>query len=556
MSREIIELALVLTVAAGLGMVARALRQPMILAYILAGMILGITGHGPVASADIYRLFSDLGIMFLLFLIGLEINYQSLRLVGWSSLVIGLAQVGLTFVVGFFLAILFGLPLAVAGYISIALTFSSTVIVIKLLTEKGEMHSLHGKITVGLLLVQDVVAVLLLIVIAGYQHGNQVSVATIVTLLLKAIVLFVGMLWLGRSLVPRLMHRIASSPELLFLSSIAWLFLVAATVRSLGLSVEIGGFLAGLALANSAEQLQISAKVRPLRDFFLAIFFIGLGTSFAAASLAGLYAPIIGFTLFVLVGNPLIVLLIMSAMGYHRRTSFLASVNMAQVSEFSLVLAALGLSVGHLQPSHVTIITSVAILSIAISSYMISHADRLYHWLDPLLQLVQQHHVDEPAIVPARLQRRPIVMIGAHRLGRIILSFLKPKELLVIDFDPDVIRPLADQGIEAVFGDIGDEDLLQEILAMKPRLIISTSPQVEDNALLLQAVRRQRGSRPRVLVRAESDDEARRLYALHADYVIIPHLTSGQSVGQNIAADPSLRRLQTWRKNDLATLRP
>ena len=323
MTSGLFELAIIILIAAGLGIAARLLKQPIILAYIFTGIIIGILSFFNLNNRELFQTFSELGITFLLFLVGLEINYSSLRLVGKASVLIGLGQIVFTAVIGYFIALFFDFNQLQSLYIAIALTFSSTIIVVKLLSEKKDSNSLYGKISIGLLLVQDFVAILILIFLAGIQANKGIVLSAIILTAIKGLILFIAMLWLGRKILPLVFNKIAQSQELLFLTSLAWCLGIATAVAKTGFSIEIGGFLAGLALANSSEHFQISAKIRSLRDFFILIFFVILGSSLIFSDFSGLTLPIIVFSLFVLIGNPLIVLIIMGLLGYRKRTSFM-----------------------------------------------------------------------------------------------------------------------------------------------------------------------------------------------------------------------------------------
>lgn len=300
------DLAVVILIAATLGILAKLLKQPILLAYIATGALIAYLGFLNFTGQETFHIFSNLGIMFLLFLVGLEINYTSLRLVGKTSLIVGLGQIIFTTIFGFIIAHFFGFELLPSLYIAVALTFSSTIIIVKLLSDKKDLNSLYGKISIGFLLVQDLVAILILVFLSGIESSQTIVWSNLIFTVIKGIVLFVAMLWLGRKALPFVFDRIARSQELLFLVSLMWVFAVAAIVGKIGFSIEIAGFLAGLALANSSENFQIASKIRPLRDFFILIFFVVLGSSIVFSDLSGITWPTIIFSLFVLVGNPLI----------------------------------------------------------------------------------------------------------------------------------------------------------------------------------------------------------------------------------------------------------
>lgn len=554
MAAGIFELAVVIFITAVLGFIAKLFRQPIILAYLAAGLIIGALGFIHLINQDTFRVFSNLGVMFLLFLVGLQINYTSLRLVGRASVIVGSGQIIFTALIGYFIAVALGFQTLPAVYIAVALTFSSTIIIVKLLSDKKDLNSLYGKISVGFLLVQDFVAILMLIFLAGIggSHGLDNIASPFLKALItigEGIILFLIMWWLGRKILPKIFDRIARSEELLFLGSLTWLFLVAAVVSRIGFSIEIAGFLAGLALANSSERFQIAGKVSSLRDFFILIFFVVLGSSVAISNLSGLLWPAVIFSLFVLVGNPLIVLVIMGAMGYRKRTSFFAGVTVAQISEFSLILAALGLRLGHLNESAVALISAVGIITISFSTYLIVHADKIYKKISPFLSIFEKKGARD-IILPTSGLQKPFILIGCHRLGESIAVNLPKEKLLIIDFDPEVIKKMEERGFTTLYGDARDREIFETAGMAKANLIISTSPDLEDNLTLLEELKNV-SPRPKVVIRAETEADARIAYESGADYVLLPHFTSGQYFGKTIVLDPAMNILEELKRRDL-----
>lgn len=551
MAREILELALVFGLAAVLGLVARVLRQPLILAYIATGIIIGAFGFTPVATNGLYQLFSTLGVMLLLFLVGLEIKLSSLRFIGSSAGIIALGQMAVTFVFGYASALLFGLTLTAAAYIGLAVAFSSTIVVVKLLSEKKDLNSLYGKLSVGVLVWQDVAAMGALLFLTGWRvnAGFQLN-AVLTTFIIGGVVLAV-MLGLGRWVMPKIFHQVARSPELVLISSLAWVFIVVATVKSFGLSIEIGGFLAGLSLANSSEHFHIAHRITPLRDFFLLLFFVTLGTAVAGAHVSGQIGLVLFFIAVVVFGKPLIVWGIMSALGYHRRTSFLTGLTMGQISEFSLVIVAVGVGLKQIDGSVATIITTIMVLTIGVSSFGILHNESFYQALQPILKMFQRSKRRREDM-PSDIIHRAIILIGAHRTGEQVLEHLPKGQVAVIDFDPDIVRHLRRRGYAAVYGDLTDPDIFDLFDRKKMKLVISTSPAYEDNVSLVSKIAKERGVG--VVVRAENETEARHLYKLGADYVLLPQLTAGQHLGNLVEALRTGHSVSRHRDHDLRHL--
>lgn len=551
-----IQFSIIIILAAILGLVARFFKQPVILAYLVTGLLLGYVGFFSFEDKETLSTFADLGTMFLLFLVGLEMNYFSLKQVGLSSLIIGLGQIAITFLLGFLLAAILNFPHAQSIYIAIALTLSSTIVVVKLLSDKRELHSLAGKLSIGVLLVQDFVAILLLITLSGIQNGQEISIVGVATSSIKALSLFFLMLWLGMKVLPPLLKQISRSLELLFISSIAWLFFIAGLVTQLGFSIEIGGFLAGLSLANASESLQIGNRVKPLRDFFLVIFFVVLGSSVPLTGPLEYIPHIALFVFFVLFISPIIVIVLMELIGYPKRASFLTGISIAQVSEFSLILAAVGLRLGHLDELTVSIITVVAVITIIGSTYMINHSNWLYGKLSRYLKLIQGRKL---IVIPKEQKRekKPIVIIGFHRTGQSIALNLPRSKVLVVEFNPDTIEKLKKEGYEYLFGDISDTEILNEIDPSATEVVISTIPSFDDTLRLLEATRKiKEAENPglNVIVRADDEREAKLFYKKGADYVMLPQFTSGQYLGRVIALDPQLKNISRLKKRDMRAI--
>ncbi len=555
MTSGLFELAALIVLAAAFGVAARLLRQPIILAYLLTGAVVGYFGVFRMGEGQTFHIFGDLGIMFLLFLVGLEINYASLKLVGKTAALLGLSQIAISGLLGTGLGLMLGFETIPAIYFGLGLCFASTVVVVKLLSEKRDLGSLYGKISIGVLLIQDVVAILVLILLGGLATGDAGATASgpiwigALIALAKGAFLFGLMLWLGRKVLPFVFDGVARSQELLFLLTLAWVFLVAAAVSSIGFSIEIAGLLAGLALANSSERFQIASRIRSLRDFFILIFFVILGSSLAEASFAGLWLPILAATLFVLVINPLVILIVMGLMGYRRRTSFFSAITLSQLSEFSLILAAVGVKLGHLSVEMVSIFTATAILTIIISSFMLTHIDGTYQHLSKFLRIFERANPKHEKRGNQR-HEKPVVLIGAGRLGQSILHHLDPEDVLVIEFDPSAVEHLDKKGIEYVFGDISDPETFEEANLEAARLVICTSPDIHDSLFLLETVNLY-GNRPKVVVRAESEADGAALYSAGADYVLLPHFTSGQYLGKSLAIDPQMKILESLRASDM-----
>ena len=394
---------------------------------------------------------------------------------------------------------------------------------------------------------------MILILLAGFESNATLVWWQFALTILKGLVLFGLIILLGRKLLPIIFDKIARSQELLFLGSLAWVFMLATLAGRLGFSIEIAGFLAGVALANSSEHFQIANRFRPLRDFFILVFFVILGSSIIFSDFSGLALPVILFSLFVLIGNPLIVLILMGFLGYRKRTSFLAGVTVAQISEFSLILAALGLRVGHLNEGVVALITAVGAVTITLSTYLIIYAEQIFKYLSVPLSLFERRRRKEEELKREGF-RKEIILIGCHRTGENIALCLPKEKLLIIDFDPEVADRLKSNGYDYIFGDIRDPEVFSRANFSEASLAVSTSPDLNDGLALLHEFNLLE-KRPKVIVRAETEREAEILYERGADYVLLPHFTSGQYLGKTIAIDPKMEILQELKKRDLSLIK-
>ncbi len=554
----IFELSIIVCLAAFLSIIAKIIKQPLILAYIGTGIMVGFIQRSfnffNFGGEGLFYIFYDLGIMFLLFLIGLEMNYSSLRTVGKTSVFVGLGQIIFTFVFGFIISKFLGFSLIHSSYISIALTFSSTIIIVKLISDKKSLNSLYGKISVGFLLVQDFVVILILIMLSGLGSGGDIIFLRLLYTILSGIFLFGLMIFIGRKIIPSLLNKISESQELLFLISIAWVFSLVVIIdlfekmSGVGFSIEIAGFLAGLALANSSEHFQIANRIKPLRDFFVLIFFIMIGSSIVLYNFGSLIFPILAFSIFVLIGNPFIVMLIMGLMGYRKRTFFMSGITVAQISEFSLVLATIGVRLGHIDESILTIIAAVGIITIIGSTYMIVHSDVIFSILSPYLSIFERKNSRED--FSHEEFKKPIILIGYDRTGKSIASSLNKKDLLIIDFNPTIIKSLESNGYKSIYGDVGDPLIFDNIDFTKSKMIISTNPRMKDNISLIKKVR-SINKNIGLIFRAESGEDAIALYDIGADYVFVPLYFSGQYLGKIIKSKNGLKKILELKERDI-----
>jgi Kef-type K+ transport system membrane component KefB len=473
-------LGIVVIAGAVVVLAARPIRMPSIVAYIVAGLLVGpITGlvvpetqgHGAL------EVISEMGIVLLMFLVGTELSFERLRQVGKVALAAGIGQVVFTAAGGLGLCLALGFDWMESIFIATALTFSSTVVVVKLLDQKKDLHSLYGRIAVGIFLVQDLVVVVVLTFLAGLGRGDALDAATVATSLAMAFggmgVLLVVALLAARHVLPPVFGWASRAPRTLFMWSLAWCFGIVVAAEGMGLSAEIGAFLAGLSVAQLESAHDLRRRMHPLMSFFIAVFFVSLGAQMELTAAQAYWREAAVLSLFVLLGNPFIFMFIIARYGYSERTSFLTSVTVAQISEFSFIFTTLGVTTGLIEPRILALVAVVGLVTIATSAYMILYNRELYGWVSrwKLLRIFRAglHEDEEP---PETRMRDHIVVVGMNDLGRSLVAALHGRgdAVLAIDTDP---RKLADLPCRTLSGDVEYPATLEEAGLPQAKLAIS-----------------------------------------------------------------------------------
>ncbi len=526
------EIAVILGVSAVLGLIAARLKQPLIVAFIAVGVALGPSGFDLMAAHEPLHLLAEMGIAILLFVVGLKLDMHLIRTMGPVALATGLGQVLFTSVFGYLIALALGINTVGALYVAIALTFSSTIIIVKLLSDKREIDALHGRIAIGFLIVQDIAVVLAMIGLtamgAGDQSGNLLIAGLLV--LAKGALMVAAVALLMRFVLPRLMDQVARSQELLILFAIAWAVLFAAGGDILGFSKEVGAFLAGISLASTPYRETISSRLVSLRDFLLLFFFINLGAQLDLSLLGAQIGPALIFSLFVLVGNPIIVMIIMGYMGYRKRTGFLAGLTVAQISEFSLILAALGVSLGHIDRETLGLVTLVGLITIGLSTYMILYSHQIYEKIAPFLGLFERRTpFREADLTPAQSEGVEVVLFGLGRYGRNIAANLqrRGKRVVGVDFDPQVVAACRQQGLAARYGDAEDPEILENLHMTEAKWVVNATPGREVNLSLLKSLKSQ-AYPGKVVLTAHNSQEDEAYRQAGADKVLWPFVDAAE----------------------------
>ncbi len=533
-----VQIGVILGIATLLGIMAQLLRQPLIVAFIAVGILVGPSGFGMVVHSNEIELFARLGIALLLFVVGLKLDLHIIRTVGPIALASGLGQVIFTSVVGYLIALLLGLSHVEAVYVAVALTFSSTIIIVKLLSDKREVDALHGRIAVGFLIVQDIVVVLVMIGLTAFGEAGSGTMdiwRTSAFILLKGALLLIGVAFSMRYILPGLLHKLAHSSELLMLFSIAWAVLGAVLGDALGFSKEVGAFLAGISIASTRYREQIAARLVSLRDFLLVFFFIELGSSLELSSLGSQLQSAVIFSVFVLIGNPLIVIIIMGAMGYRKRTGFLAGLTVAQISEFSLILAALGLSLGHLNQDIVGLITLVGLITISASTYMILYSHALFERLSPWLSIFERKVPYREDYTDRETEDVDILLFGLGRFGAGLAQALRDRgqQILAVDFDPEMVQLHINDGFNVRYGDAEDPEFIASLPLGKVRWVVSTVRDRSINNMLLRSLK-QHGYQGKIAVTTYNRHDEVLFRESGIDKIFVPYRDAAREAAERL----------------------
>lgn len=534
MNTAFYELAIVLGLSCLIGFLIKYLKQPLLMAYLLAGVVISLIAViNPQHSLPLTFL-PDFGIAFVLFFIGMELDLRELKSLGLPIIVSGLVQITIASVLGYSIASLLGFNQTDSLYLGMGLSFSSTIVVVKMLLERKDLTSLYGKLSLGVLLLEDMVAIMFIMgltVGSSFLHLGFQNAFPILALVGKAGVLFVLSFVLSRWVLHWVFKAVAENAELLFLTSLAWCFAFIALAQFLGFSLTIGAFLAGIALATSPYHYQIQGKVKPLRDFFVALFFIYLGSQVHFDTIQQTLPLIVAYVVYACILKPTIFLLVFGAFGFKKHTIFRIAVNLSQISEFSLIIALMGVKAGVISSAVLSTMALVGVISIVFSSVMISSSKQLYAVLSPVLGFfvrAKLNDTEEALGTSEKMLESHIVVIGAHRVGGQLVEYLKREKInhIIADLNPQIVEELLDKGVVAIYGDISDPEIMDILKLEHAQLIVSTSQDKDDNLHLLAEARRRRVQAP-VIARAVNAQDAKLMYKAGADFVILPEILSG-----------------------------
>jgi Kef-type K+ transport system membrane component KefB len=546
------QLAIVMVITAVVSLLLRAFRQPLIIGYIVTGILVGPSFLNIIHSHEAFESFSQIGITLLLFVIGLGLNVGIIKDTGkpvfviFSSIVAGVGGLGLL------IATLMGFEFKGALVLATALLFSSTIIVIKALSDKREQSRLYGQIAIGVLLVEDLAATIALLLVSTSTSSGADAVSFPV-LLARGAFLASCLAIVGGLVMPRLSRLFAASQELLYVFALAWAFGVASIFRASGFSLEVGALFAGVALAHLPYVQAIASKLKPLRDFFIVLFFIGLGEQLGLGDISDALLPALIFSAVIMVVKPLLIMGSLGVLGYTKQTGFKAAIHLSQISEFSIVLIVLAVDTQLIKQEAIAITTLTALITIAISAYLMKYDDQLYRLFQKPLSFFERSDTKREL---RSLGHYPLMLIGYSEGGN---SFVKTfrqmkRRYVVIDYDPDVIEVLERQHINHLYGDATDTELLEEINIHKSELIISTISNASTNRELVDFIT---SANPDAVFICHADtlNDAEKLYEAGASYVLLPHHIGDEHIRSFIARNGSNKKaFHKYRRKHLLQL--
>lgn len=544
------QIAILLLCSVLVGAISMKLRQPLLMAFIAVGIVAGPSVLNWAHSTNTVDIFAQMGITLLLFIVGLKLDIHLIRSLGKSALLIGVVQILVTTILAYLLTLVLGFRHTEALYIALSLTFSSTIIIIKLLSDKAEIDSLYGRIALGVLIMQDLVVILFIIILSsiGMDGLNTQSLnLDILMLILKGFALFAYVYFIMRFVFPKLLSHLAKSHELLVLFAIAWAIALAALCEYLGFSKEVGGFIAGVSLASTFYRESIASKLETLRNFLLLFYFIELGSHIHVQAFQSLVLPAIVLCVFVLLAKPLITMIIMGVMGFTKRTSFQTGLTLAQISEFSLILTSMGVRLGHIPANILDLITFTAIITIGISSYLILYNNALFSRFRPWLSFFEKKQPSQENFhghlhIPADVH---IAIFGLGRFGGNIIRQLSQqhRKILGIDFNPKKVKKWGKYGVFVRYGDIEDVEFIRALPLQQLQLIISTIPYRDINTFLFKALK-ENDYQGNIAITTHSETDRKFFLALGVQQVLLPYkdaaLLAAERLSESLETQPPL----------------
>lgn len=540
MHHLISDIGIAIIVATVAGYLFLKMRQPIILAYFLAGVIIGPEIGPPlVIDHESIEIISEIGLILLLFIIGLEMNPEKVLSVLGRLVPAGIGQFLFTVVGAFALfsvtANLISFHKMEILYVSIAISLSSTAIVIKSLHDKYELDSIAGRLSLGVLIFQDIWAILVIVLQPRFDNPSLIPV---LLALFRVALLVLGGLLFSRYVLKYVFESITKSPEMIVSIALGWSALFAGVAHSIGLSMEMGALIAGVSIASFPFSMHVTMRIQPLRDFFLTLFFISLGMKMTVPGHDHFYlVPLIILVAFL--SRFLILYPLLRVSGSSRRNAFIASLNLSQISEFSLVIVAIGISLGHVGGEFMSVMIYAMAISAILSSYGIRYNNQIYRFLERFWKPKRRKDEQSDGKTVGNTGERDIYILGFHRGARALLDYLQEenpqclKRIVVVDYNQEVVRELAGRGISCVYGDISHEDVLEHTGIGDAKYILSTIPDLllrGTSNIDLVRVCRKLNREAYIIATADLKNSIHPMKVAGANYVVLPYSLLAQNI--------------------------
>ncbi|HLC71838.1 MAG TPA: cation:proton antiporter, partial [Candidatus Nanoarchaeia archaeon] len=498
---------------------AKLLKQPIIVGYVLSGLLFSYILGTRIGSGELIIIMSELGITFLLFLMGLEFDLSNLRYLGKDIIFSIIPQSIIFFLLPFILSGFFGFSFIERIYLSILFMFSSTLLVAKWLEDTKETNTLHGKLILGTLILQDVIAIIALTLLAVSREESKIA---LLTSPLKGILLVLIAFILAKYILNQILKFSSKYPELLFIVSLGVCFAFVEIAPYFGYSTTIGAFIGGITLANTIYKNEVSGRLRPLIVFFNMLFFVGLGFQMDL-NLGRDHFLFIGVLLLLtLIVKPFVIHWTLRIRGYDLKTSFISGLHLAQLSEFGIIIVAGGVLAGTIGAEIGSLAIILVIITMIISSYFIKYDEKIFKFCEPYLRIIDKK------VFPAKQAKVPVLdpgcnmlFFGYYDLGSDLYARIKDmgKKIMVIDNDPENIGMLKRENLPYLYNSINNPDFFEHVDLRNIELAVSSFANVEDNKMILKEVKKANPNAI-VIVTAKNLKDSLELYNHLADYVL------------------------------------
>ena len=522
------DLALNIVTATILSFLARKTKQPTIVAYIFTGLVLGPVMFDLIVESEMTHLMSELGLGFLLFLLGIEMNLKEIEDLLKPIANIAIWQTVLQTAVAFIVPFLLGFTLIETVVIALCTVFGATPVIVKLLTDKDEISTLSGKLDVGVLILQDIYLVIILALFSAESLTSFGQIGFQLVKIFSLIALVGGLSYFSaQHFLPRLFKEIADNKHAFFIHGIAWAFLFISLALALDLSVEVGAFLAGLGLGQMPYRNELKERVRPLTNFFIVIFFSSIALTLETSNLYAYWREAVIASVILVIGNFMIMFYLINRLGFDAETSFLGSINMTQVSEFSLVVGGLAVTQGYVGNDILGYISLMALMTMTSSTYLINYNKQIYEKVRPYLE-----RFDSESNYNVSKLNNHAVVIGYDDLSRSLIDELENfyEDVVVVDRNPENVEKLSNLDLEYIYGSIDHGEVRKSSGLKNAEIVISTAPDLNTNKQILRSCSEECTK----ILKARNFEEASELYDLGAHYVIIKNTLSGDKLGEQL----------------------